>query len=268
MDIATIVGILFGFGLIIGSILLSGSLTAFFNVPGLAIVVGGTISATLIMQRLNVVIGAIKVAINVIKSNAVDPVKLIKEMVTLADVSRKEGLLALEKAKTKNPFLAKGLRLLADGVDLKDIVAILKTELLYLKQRHRRGQKVFKFMTATAPAMGMIGTLIGLVQMLMALDDPASIGPAMAVALLTTFYGAVLAFLIFGPIAAKLESRTEEESALLEMVLSGIAGIYNKENPRMIELRLASFLDPKTRKKVEEKNDKGGKNEAKGKKVA
>ncbi len=250
MDIATIIGVLLGFGLIIWSILLSGSLMAFINIPGLAIVVGGTIAATLIMQRLNVVIGAVKVAINVIKGKNPDPVVLIKEMVKLSDVARKEGLLALEKAKVENPFLAKGLRLLADGVDLKDIAAILKTELLYLKNRHRRGQKVFKFMTATAPAMGMVGTLIGLVQMLMSLDDPSSIGPAMAVALLTTFYGAVLAFLIFGPIAAKLESRTDEESARLEMILSGIAGIYNKENPRMIELRLASFLDPKMRKKM------------------
>ncbi len=265
MDIATIAGILLGFGLIIFSILLSGSIMAFINIPGLAIVVGGTIAATLIMQRLGVVLGAIKVAINVLKGGTTSSVDLIKEMVKLSDVSRKEGLLALEKAKTKNLFLAKGLRLLADGVDLQDIAAILKTELLYIKQRHKRGQKVFKFMTATAPAMGMVGTLIGLVQMLMALSDPAAIGPAMAVALLTTFYGAVLAFLIFGPIAAKLESRTDEESAQLEMILSGIAGIYNKENPRMIELRLASFLDPKTRKSIEGAK---GKEDSKDKKAA
>ncbi|MBE9527630.1 MAG: MotA/TolQ/ExbB proton channel family protein [Proteobacteria bacterium] len=257
MDIATIAGVLLGFGLIIVSILLSGSLMAFVNIPGLAIVVGGTIAATLIMQRLSVVLGAVKVAINVLKSGTGSSVDLIKEMVQLSDVARKEGLLALEKAKPKNLFLAKGLRLLADGVDLKDIAAILKTELLYIKQRHKRGQKIFKFMTATAPAMGMVGTLIGLVQMLMSLSDPSAIGPAMAVALLTTFYGAVLAFLVFGPIAAKLESRTDEESAQLEMILSGIAGIYNKENPRMIELRLATFLDPKTRNSLGGDKNKG-----------
>jgi chemotaxis protein MotA len=123
---------------------------------------------------------------------------------------------------------------------------------MYLKQRHRRGQKVFKFMAATSPAMGMVGTLIGLVQMLQTLSDPESIGPAMAVALLTTFYGAVLAFLFFGPMASKLENKSEEESTRLEMIISGIIGIVNGDNPRTIEQRLVTFLDPKTRAAIEQ----------------
>jgi chemotaxis protein MotA len=123
-----------------------------------------------------------------------------------------------------------------------------------MKQRHRRGQKVFKFLAATSPAFGMVGTLIGLVQMLMTMDDPASIGPSMAVALLTTLYGAIMAFLFFSPMAAKLESRTEEESNRLEMILAGLAGVMNGDNPRIIEQQLLGFLEPKERKAFEDKN--------------
>ena len=168
-------------------------------------------------------------------------------MVKLAGIARKEGMLNLDKEKIADPFLDKGIRLLVDGIAEKDVITILRTELMYLKLRHRRGQKVFKFMAASSPAFGMVGTLIGLVQMLMSLSDPAAIGPAMAVALLTTFYGAVMAFLFFGPIASKLENKTQDESIRLEMIIAGIVGISNGDNPRMIEQNLASFLDPKSR---------------------
>ncbi len=247
MDLATIIGVVAGLGLILGAILLGGSLSAFINIPGLAIVFGGTIAATLIMQRLNIVIGAIKVGLNVLVDRNTPPESIIETIIRLAKIARKDGLLALEKEELNNPFLEKGIRLVVDGLNPEDVTAVLRTELMYLKQRHKRGQKVFKFMAATSPAMGMVGTLIGLVQMLMTIDDPSAIGPAMAVALLTTFYGAVLAFLFFGPIAAKLENRTQEESNRLEMIISGIVGIMNGENPRIIEQRLASFLEPKSR---------------------
>ncbi len=247
MDLATIIGVVAGLGLILGAILLGGSLSAFINIPGLAIVFGGTIAATLIMQRLNIVIGAIKVGLNVLVDRSTPPESIIETIIRLAKIARKDGLLALEKEELNNPFLEKGIRLVVDGLNPEDVTAVLRTELMYLKQRHKRGQKVFKFMAATSPAMGMVGTLIGLVQMLMTIDDPSAIGPAMAVALLTTFYGAVLAFLFFGPIAAKLENRTQEESNRLEMIISGIVGIMNGENPRIIEQRLASFLEPKSR---------------------
>ncbi len=250
MDLATIIGVVAGLGLILGAILLGGSLSAFINIPGLAIVFGGTIAATLIMQRLNIVIGAIKVGLNVLVDRSTPPESIIETIIRLAKIARKDGLLALEKEELNNPFLEKGIRLVVDGLNPEDVTAVLRTELMYLKQRHKRGQKVFKFMAATSPAMGMVGTLIGLVQMLMTIDDPSAIGPAMAVALLTTFYGAVLAFLFFGPIAAKLENRTQEESNRLEMIISGIVGIMNGENPRIIEQRLASFLEPKSRAAV------------------
>ncbi|MCP3678221.1 MAG: motility protein A [Deltaproteobacteria bacterium] len=250
MDIATIIGVVAAFALILGSILMGGTLSAFINIPGIAIVLGGTIAATLIMQRLAVVLGAVKVALNVVFDKGTAPEDVIKIIVDMAGTVRKDGLLALEKVKVDDSFLQKGVRMLVDGVSQDDVKSVLRTELIYLKLRHKRGQKVFKFMTATAPAMGMVGTLIGLVQMLQTLSDPSAIGPAMAVALLTTFYGAVLAFVVFGPIAAKLENRTSEESARLEMVISGVIGIMNGDNPRVIEQRLVSFLEPKTRDAV------------------
>ncbi len=253
MDLATIIGIVLGFGLIIGTIVMGGSINAFINIPGLTIVVGGTIAATLIMQRLGVVLGAIKVGIGVFFNRYRAPEELIQVIVRLANIARKEGMLFLDKEVIDDPFLSKGIRLLVDGISEKDVVSILRTELMYLKQRHKRGQKIFKFMTATAPAMGMVGTLIGLVQMLMDLNDPSMIGPAMAVALLTTFYGAVIAFLITGPIASKLENRTAEEAERLELILAGILGIANGDNPRIIEQNLASFLDPKKRDSAVEK---------------
>ncbi|MCK5236946.1 MAG: MotA/TolQ/ExbB proton channel family protein [Deltaproteobacteria bacterium] len=250
MDIATIIGLVLAAALIVGSILMGGSLSAFINVPGLAIVLGGTIAATLVMQRLAVVLGAVKVALNVIFDKGTPPEDVIKIIVDMAGTVRKDGLLALEKVKVDDSFLQKGVRMLVDGLSQDDVKSVLRTELVYLKLRHKRGQKVFKFMTATAPAMGMVGTLIGLVQMLQTLSDPSAIGPAMAVALLTTFYGAVLAFVVFGPIAAKLENRTSEESIRLEMIISGVIGIMNGDNPRVIEQRLVSFLEPKTRDAV------------------
>lgn len=250
MDLATIIGVIAGIGLIIISIFLGGSLSAFVNAPGIAVVLGGTVAATLIMQRLSVVIGAFKVGLNVLTDKYVSPEQIIQTVVDLAQKARKEGLLSLEKVNVGNSFLQKGLKMLIDGMEPDDVISVLRTELVYLKQRHKRGQKVFKFMASTSPAMGMVGTLIGLVQMLMTLDDPSAIGPAMAVALLTTFYGAVLAFLFFGPMASKLENRTAEESARLEMIICAIPGLANGDNPRILEQRLVSFLEPKSRGKV------------------
>lgn len=247
MDLATILGIVLGLGLIIGSIMMGGDIMSFINVPGLAIVLGGTAAATLIMQRLVVVIGAFKVGMNVLFNRYKSPEDLIKIISNLATIARKEGLLAFEKEKIKDEFLDKGIKLLSDGLNEKEVVSILRTELIYLKNRHRRGQKIFKFMAATSPAMGMVGTLIGLVQMLQVLDDPSAIGPAMATALLTTFYGAVMAFLFFGPMATKLENKTEDETVRLEMIIAGTVGIANGVNPRLIEMNLASFLEPKER---------------------
>lgn len=247
MDIATIIGIIGGLALIAGSIAMGSPLSTFFNLPGLLIVLGGTIMATLIMQRLHVVLGAVKVAVNAFIDRAEKPDDLIEQIVSLAGKARKGGMLAIENEKIENVYLAGGIRMAVDGIEPGEIISTLNIEAGSLMRRHETGHKVFKFMGATAPAMGMIGTLIGLVQMLRSLNDPASIGPAMAVALLTTFYGAVLAFLIFNPIAEKLEDRTRNEEILLQIIVSGIDGITRGVNQSVLEDKLAAFLAPKSR---------------------
>ncbi len=209
MDLATIIGIVVGFGLVIGSIVLNGSLGAFINGPGLVIVVGGTLAATLISEKLETFIGAAKIALKAFIAKPVFVDKTINRLVELAILMRKEGALALENEEIDDAFLAKGVRLSVDGLAPDEVHGTLVSEMRSLLERHRIGHRIFRFMGATAPAMGMVGTLIGLVQMLQTMDDPDSIGPSMAVALLTTLYGAVLAFLVFNPIADKLDSFLE-----------------------------------------------------------
>lgn len=252
MDLATVIGFVLGIGLILWSIVSNSPLGSFINGPGLAVVVGGTLAATFICTGMGQVFGAVKVAMKTLLNKSPDVAETIKTITELANVVRREGLLALENQKIDNEFLAKGVRLAVDGVAPEDIAVTLKNELIALKQRHKMGQKLFKFCAATAPSMGMIGTLIGLVQMLQALDDPSSIGPAMAVALLTTFYGAFLAFLVFGPMAAKLEQRTSEETANMIVVLDGVESLMKGENARLVQEKLEGHLAPKQRSKKED----------------
>ncbi len=248
MDIATVVGIVLGAGLVVGSILLGGSLMMFVNIPSILIVVGGTIAATLTSERLPVCIAAIKIALQAFNQPTHAVNETIDTLVNLANVMRKNGLLALENEKIDDAFLAKGVRMALDGVDPSAVRSALVGELQSLRDRHKKGQRMFRFMGATAPAMGMVGTLIGLVQMLQTMSDPSSIGPAMAVALLTTLYGALLAFFLFNPIADKLEGRTKDEVRNMAVIVEGIESVLNKENPRIIRERLEAFLDPEHRK--------------------
>ncbi len=252
MDIATIIGIIAGFGLIVGSIMLDGSLLAFANGPGMLIVVGGTIAATLINQKLRYVIGAFSVAMNAFLDRGRPIHEIVTAVQELTQTAKKEGPLGLEKVEVSDPFLARGVNLVIDGMEKEFVLSSMKHELAQLRTRHQRGQQIFRFMASTAPAMGMIGTLIGLVNMLQTLDDPASIGPAMAVALLTTFYGAVLAFLVFGPIAEKLEARTKEEVLRGNLAIAGIESVMNTDNKAKTQARLDAYLAPKERKPLSE----------------
>lgn len=252
MDIATLIGLVGALAMILGAIMMGGNLAAFINVPGLIIVLGGTLMCTLTMQRLHVVVGAIRVAINAFTYHLEPPEELIDRIVDLAVKARKDGMLALERMPIDYPFLHKGIQLAIDGSTAETIRAVLSTEIASMRQRHARGHAIFKFMEGTAPAMGLIGTLMGLVQMLRTMNDPSSIGPAMAVALLTTFYGAVLAFVVCGPIARKLENRTEEETTLMRITLSGVMAMVSGENPRSIREQLISFLAPDIRPVAEE----------------
>ncbi|MEZ5288942.1 MAG: MotA/TolQ/ExbB proton channel family protein [Vicinamibacterales bacterium] len=247
MDIATVIGIVLGFGLVIGSILLGGSLVAFINAPGILIVLGGTVAATLISEKLSVFIGSTKVAVQAFMQPTISVQQTVEQLIALSNVMRKDGLIALEDQRIPDPFMAKGVRMALDGVPPDGVRSALIGEMQALRDRHRKGQRIFRFMGATAPAMGMVGTLIGLVQMLQSMSDPSSIGPAMAVALLTTLYGAVLAFLVFIPIADKLEGRTKDEVQHMGVVVAGIEGVLSKENPRIIRERLDTYLDPEHR---------------------
>ena len=247
MDIGTVIGIILGIGLLLGAILIGSSLGSFVDIPSVLIVVGGTIAATLIAEKLPRVLSAIRVAKNAFRVPAGDAHATIETIVKLSNIARREGVLALENQQIDEPFLAKGVRMAVDGLAQEEIRGTLTAELVAMKQRHSRGQKLFKFMASTAPAMGMIGTLIGLVNMLQALDDPSSIGPAMAVALLTTMYGAVLAFLIFGPIAEKLQRYGQEETANMIVVIEGIDSIVKGHNAMLIKEKLEARLPPEDR---------------------
>jgi len=253
MDIATLLGVVLSFALIIGSMAMGGSLMAFYNTPGLLIVVGGTIGAALINERLGHFMGSVKVSMQAFFDSKGSVDQIIDQVVDLAAKARKEGLVALDGEPIEDPFLARGVQLGVDGLSPEMIESILASDLDALKKRHTRGQTLFKFMAATAPSMGMIGTLIGLVQMLKELDDPAAIGPAMAIALLTTLYGAVLAFVLFGPIASKLESRTKEEVAARSLAMSGVESILRGDNSMVIQSKLESFLSPAERAARSEK---------------
>ena len=251
MDIASLTGIVAGLGLIMSAILMGGDFSLFVNIPGIMIVVGGTLSATLLTFPLNDVLSAFKAAVFVFSSKQDNPNDMVFTMIELCKITRKEGLVGLSKTKSDHAFITKACMLISDGADEKIISDTLTIEIDAMKERHFIVQDVFTKMNAYAPAFGMIGTLIGLVQMLANLADPASVGPAMGVALLTTFYGAVLAFMIFGPIAGKLKSRTAQEVMNLQIIFDGASSITQDANPRMVYEKLSSYIPSSQRKALE-----------------
>jgi len=257
MDLATVAGVVIGVVLLIGSILVEGSLSTFWSVSSLMIVLGGTMAATLINFPLAQVIGTIKILRIAFRNHTTEPVEIIDTLVKFAEKARREGLLALE-VETEvidEPFLKKGVELIVDGTDPELVRNILETELSFIGERHKQGAQIFENMGGSAPAFGMIGTLIGLILMLRNLEDPSTIGPGMAVALITTFYGSLFANLIFIPIAGKLKIRSSEEILNKELMIEGILSIQAGENPRIVSEKMKSFLDPVARKKLENKDD-------------
>jgi chemotaxis protein MotA len=247
MDIATVIGLVGGFGLIITTILMGGNAGGFVDIPSVVVVLGGTFAATFVMFPLKAIIGTIKVAMKSIFFKSQDPADIVRTITGLAEKARKESLVALEKVPIEDEYLKKGVLLVADGSSEALVRSIMEIELDFMKQRHRQGQGVFKGMGMLAPAMGMIGTLIGLVNMLQNLEDPASIGPAMAVALLTTFYGAVMANVVFIPIAKKLEERSEEDALFMQIMIEGVASVQRGEHPSVVKDKLEAFLAPALR---------------------
>ncbi len=254
MDLATLIGLIAGFGIVISAMVMGGSPSSFINASGVLIVFGGTVATALINQKLGAVFGAFKVVLQAFFDRSKPTEELIPVIVGLAQKARKEGLVSLEGEDIPDPFLARGVSLGVDGMSPDLVKATLTSELVALKRRHERGQKIFRFMGTTAPSMGMIGTLIGLVQMLRTLDDPAAIGPAMAVALLTTLYGAILAFMVFNPLADKLENRTIEEVASKGLIITGVSSILQGDNTMVIQSKMDSFLAPGSRQAAKPKD--------------
>jgi len=247
MDFASLVGIISGFALILSAILLGGDFGTFINIPGMMIVFGGTISATLLTFPLKDIITAFKTAFIVFGTDKQHPEQLIQSMLQLTQLSRRKGLLALAEVKTNSPFLKRACNLIADASDEQMIRHVLRTEINSMKARHFNVQDVFKKMATYSPAFGMLGTLIGLIQMLSTLDDPDTIGPSMAVALLTTFYGSLLATVVFIPIAGKLKSRTMFEVINLEIMFEGAICILKDNNQLSVYEKLSSYLPRKQR---------------------
>lgn len=244
MDIATLIGFIGAFTFIYLAI---DDMALFVNPPSLMIVVGGSLMVVLMRSTLPEYLGAVGVALKTLLNKQEKPAELINQLVELGTLARKEGLIALEGQEIQNKFMAKGIGMLVDGTDLDKIKSSLKTDLKNIYARHTGGKKLFLSWGAVAPAMGMIGTLIGLVQMLAAMDDPKAIGPAMAIALLTTMYGAILANVVCIPIADKLETYAEMEKLNNELIMEGILFIQSGGNPRLMSDLLAAFSPPKQR---------------------
>ena len=249
MDLATVIGIISAFSLVVSAILFGGSPGMFINIPSVMIVAGGTLGATMINYPLPDMLKVMKVVKNAFFTRHFTIKDMIGNFVTLAGTARREGILALESALTEidDEFMKKGLQLSVDGLEPVSIKDILDTEIVNIQDRHKLGAEIFTTLGTFAPAMGMIGTLIGLVQMLQTMDDPSSIGPAMAVALLTTFYGSMIANIICLPIAGKLRNRSSEEVMMKELMSEGILSIAKGDNPRLLEQKLNAFIAPQMR---------------------
>jgi chemotaxis protein MotA len=249
MDIATVVGIVVSFALVLSAIVMGGSITLFINIPSMMIVIGGTLGATMINYPLPDILKVIKVVRNAFFHKQHTVKDTINQFVSLAGTARREGILALEASinEMNDEFMQKGLQLSVDGLEPTSIREILDTEIVAIQDRHKLGADIFTTLGTFAPALGMIGTLIGLVQMLQTMEDPSTIGPAMAVALLTTFYGALMANVLCLPIAGKLKNRSKAEVMMKDLMAEGIMSIAKGDNPRLLEQKLNAFLPPQMR---------------------
>jgi len=250
VDFATIIGIIGAFGLVIVAMAAGGGVTWFMDGPSAMIVLGGTFGATLIHYRMSDMLGVFRVMKNAFLQRKTRPAEMIRLIVEMSRTARRDGLLSLDGManRPRDPFLAKATRLMVDGLDPENVSGILETELDWLAERHRKGAEIMTSMGHFAPAMGMMGTLIGLVQMLMKMHDPAAIGPSMAIALVTTFYGLVLANLVFLPLAGKLKTKSGEEMLVKQLIIQGIHSIQSGENPRIVEQKLHAFIAPRERR--------------------
>jgi len=249
VDFATLIGLVGAILLIASAIILGAAPGVFINSASLLIVVGGSLFVVLAKFSVGQFLGAFKAAIRAFKFKLPDTEESIDEIIDIAQVARKEGVLGLESREVSSPFLRQGIQMLVDGQTADTVKELLSKERLMTLDHNRSGAKVFTALGDVAPAMGMIGTLVGLVQMLSNMEDPKSIGPAMAVALLTTLYGAMIATMLAGPIADKLTLRMTEEARLQSLYTDALVAIQEGKNPRIIEQLLTSYLPPNKRER-------------------
>ncbi len=242
MDLATIVGIIGGLAMIVLAMVVGGDPIVYYNLPSVLIVLIGSLFVAMQSFTLEQFLGAFKIAGKAYANKSVDPEAIIEEIVELADSARKGGLLSLEGKEVSHEFLNKGIQLLVDGHDPDVVRAMLNMDIKLTKERHERGASIFGKIGEVSPAMGMIGTLIGLVGMLAVLDDPRAIGPQMAVALLTTLYGSIMANVIAIPIQDKCLLRAEEEEMVQRMIRDAMLAIQGGQNPRIVEQSLKTYL--------------------------
>lgn len=250
MDRGLIVGLVLGAALILMGIWTGGgALSAFVDLPAILIVLGGTLAATIVRFGVSGLSKCGQLLRIAAAGRTPDPEETIRHVVRLAEIARRDGLLAMEDENESldDPFLRNGVQLVVDGTDPELVKSIMEIEMAFLEERHRSGQAMFSFMGSMSPAFGMLGTVIGLIIMLGRLNEPEAIGPGMALALITTFYGSVLANLVFLPIAGRLRRLTEEELLHKEIITEGILSIQQGENPRVIEHKLKAFLAPEQR---------------------
>ncbi|MCZ4296005.1 MULTISPECIES: flagellar motor protein PomA [Vibrio] len=243
MDLATLIGLIGGLAFVVMAMILGGSIMMFVDVTSILIVVGGSTFVVLMKFTMGQFFGAAKIAGKAFMFKADEPEDLIAKVVEMADAARKGGFLALEEMEISNSFMQKGIDLLVDGHDADVVRAALQKDIALTDERHDFGSSVFRAFGDVAPAMGMIGTLVGLVAMLSNMDDPKAIGPAMAVALLTTLYGAILSNMLFFPIADKLSLRREQEKLNRRLIMDGVLAIQDGQNPRVIDSYLKNYLN-------------------------
>lgn len=263
VDLATVIGLSLALVLVIGGIIAGGEPGAFVDFKSMLITGGGTLGAVIMATSMEQLKMLPKVIRRGFFASSPDMIGLVQTLVSFAEKARREGLLALEEdaGQLEDVFISKSIQLVVDGTDPELVKAILDTEIGLLEERHSEGKKMLDLMGEIAPAFGMLGTLVGLIMMLKNLDDPDALGPGMAVALITTFYGSFIANVFAIPLAKKLASRTKEEILSRELIVEGVLSIQAGENPRIVEEKLKVFLPPKLREDLEEQK-RGGKEEA------
>ncbi|MFO7752122.1 MAG: MotA/TolQ/ExbB proton channel family protein [Desulfobacteraceae bacterium] len=253
MDLSSIIGVIAAIGFVSGTILLGGSIGMFVNLPSVLVVVGGTMAATMVAYPLSQFLTVFKTMMKVFMFKIENPEDIIANLGEISNKARKGGLLSIEGdiQNTEDPYLAKALQMTVDGVKTADIAAIMNKQMNLTKKNLDVGTNIFSSMGSFSPAFGMIGTLIGLIQMLANLDDPSTIGPKMAVAMITTFYGAVLANVFFLPMAEKLETRSQEEMVNMNIIFEGVVSIREGEHPKLMEDKLNVYLAGRKKKSEE-----------------